>query len=273
MKNLSDIRSLIFLSMAWAFQLFVMLSPTEIFSPLVLIFLFFLNVAFVLQASLINHNHRHCGMFNSPTLNRWADRMISLILLSPSTRLHAIHMFNHHTHYRSSEKDWASYKLATKHSSGFLRSLEYLKNSSREMFKNRPTLNLPEELRRNQKVERVLIFIYVGTLLFINPLMTLLWLIPSCVIGLFLLLLANLVNHDRCDLESEFNHSRNFQSRIENWFFCNNGYHTAHHLKPAMHWSKYPEFHKSELHEKVDSKLNEGSLLVYSLKNYLLSHK
>ncbi|WP_413612778.1 fatty acid desaturase family protein [Bdellovibrio sp. HCB-110] len=273
MKNLSDIRSLIFLSVAWGFQLIVMFSPKEIFSPSVLIVLFLLNVIFVLQASLINHNHRHCGIFHSQILNRCVDRMISSILLSPSTRLHAVHMFNHHTHYRSGEKDWASYKLATKHSSGFLRSLEYLKNSSREMFKNRPTLNLPEELRRNQKVERVFIVVYVGILLFINPFMTLFWLIPSCVFGLFLLLLANLVNHDRCDLESEFNHSRNFHSRFENWFFCNNGYHTAHHLKPAMHWSKYPDFHKRELLEKMDSELNEGSLLVYYLKNYLWPRK
>lgn len=273
MKNFSDIRSLIFLNIAWAFQLAVMFLPSESSSPLVLSVLFLLNVIFVLQASLINHNHRHCGIFSLPALNRCVDRIISLILLSPSTRLHAVHMFNHHTHYRSGEKDWASYKLVNKHASGFLRSLEYLRISSREMFKNRPTLNLPEELRGNQRVERVFIFVYVGILLFINPLMTLFWLIPSCMIGLFALLLANLVNHDHCNLESEFNHSRNFHSRIENWFFCNNGYHTAHHLKPALHWSKYPEFHKRELLKKMDSKLNEGSLLVYSLKNYLLPRK
>ncbi|WP_413943621.1 fatty acid desaturase family protein [Bdellovibrio sp. HCB-162] len=273
MKHLSDIRSLIFLSLTWTFQLFVVLSPKDTFSIGALVGLFLLNIVLVLQASLINHNHRHCGIFTSAFLNRLVDRLISLILISPSTRLHAVHMFNHHTHYQSGEKDWASYKLATKHSSGFLRSLEYLKKSSQEMTKNRPTLNLPTDLRKNQKVERILVLLYVIALLYVNPLMTLFWLLPSCVIGLFLLLLANLVNHDNCDLQSEFNHSRNFLSSFENWFFCNNGYHTAHHLKPAMHWSKYPEFHKRELMEKVAPELNKGSLFIYSLKNYFLSGK
>lgn len=272
MKHLSDVRSLIFLSVTWIFQLFV-LAPQNTFSIGALIILFLLNIILVLQASLINHNHRHCGMFTSSFLNRLVDRVISLILLLPSTRLHAVHMFNHHTHYRTGEKDWASYKLVTKNSSGILRSLEYLKLSSKEMSKNRPTLDLPKGLLRNQSVERILILIYVAALLYVNPLMTLFWLLPSCVIGLFLLLLANLVNHDNCDLQSEFNHSRNFLSSFENWFFCNNGYHTAHHLKPAMHWSKYPEFHERELMEKVAPELNKGSLFIYSLKNYFLSGK
>lgn len=269
MKNKADVRSLGFLVIALIFQLTVVLLPFESHNFGTLCFLFILNIVLVFQTALINHNHRHHEIFYSSSLNRILDQIISIILLSPSTRLHAVHLLNHHANFKNG-KDWASYKLIRKNKSGLFRSLEYLKTSSFEMFKNRPSLNLSAELTNRRKHERVLILFYGFTLIVLNPILFFLWLLPSCIIGLFALLLANLINHDHCDLTSDYNHSRNFCSQFENWFFCNNGYHTAHHLKPSLHWSQYPHFHQHEVLGKIDPKLNEGSLLFYSLKHYAL---
>jgi len=58
------------------------------------------------------------------------------------------------------------------------------------------------------------------------------------VAGQWLMVGFGYVQHDGCDAESEYDHSRNFTSPLFNWFICDNGFHTAHHNRPALHWSE-----------------------------------
>lgn len=71
----------------------------------------------------------------------------------------------------------------------------------------------------------------------------------------------NLLQHQDCKHDSEFDHSRNITGPFANWLFLNNGFHTAHHLRPALHWSRLPDFHRQtvELHIRPD--LNHRSML------------
>lgn len=43
--------------------------------------------------------------------------------------------------------------------------------------------------------------------------------------------------------ENPYEASHNIMNRWYNIFTGNLGYHTAHHVKPGLHWSKLPEFH------------------------------
>ncbi len=270
MKNRSDLRSLFFLAVIFLFQLTV-LGSTHLtaLSPWMWLGLFILNICLVFQASAINHNHRHCPMFLNERPNLWVNGFISLIMLAPSGRLHAVHMLNHHTHYKDPENDWSSYKLGASVRPGLGRSLSYLALATAKIFKNRPRLKLPAKLQEQIKAERVLVLFYFVALAVWNPAMTFLWLLPSCTLGLAFLLLVNMVNHDRCALDSEWNHSRNFHSRLENWFLCNNGFHTAHHIWPGIHWSQYPELHRKFVHGNVAQDLEQPSLFLYVVRNYL----
>jgi fatty acid desaturase len=175
---------------------------------------------------------------------------------------------NHHAHY-DSDQDWASYKIVTKHPRGILRAFEFLKKACVNMFKLRPTLALTEELKKNLKQERTALMFYSLVLLMASPVMFIAWLLPSCVLGLLLLLLGNLLNHDGCELQSKFDHSRNFISKTENYFFCNNGFHTAHHIRPGMHWSDYPQFHAQEVGPHMKQEFNQPSFIVYLLSRYI----
>jgi fatty acid desaturase len=53
-----------------------------------------------------------------------------------------------------------------------------------------------------------------------------------------------------------------------NWLFLNNGFHTAHHLRPAMHWSRLGEFHREHVEPNMRSELNHRSLLVSIWKQF-----
>jgi beta-carotene hydroxylase len=80
----------------------------------------------------------------------------------------------------------------------------------------------------------------------------------------------NFVQHVDCDPSSRFDHSRNFVGKLSNWLTFNAGYHTAHHARAGLHWSKLPALH-NELASHIDPRLNETSLLWFTLRTYVLA--
>ncbi|MBV9949074.1 MAG: fatty acid desaturase [Myxococcales bacterium] len=80
---------------------------------------------------------------------------------------------------------------------------------------------------------------------------------------------TNYVQHVDCDARSRWNHSRNFVSRWMNYLVFDNGFHTVHHERPGLHWSRLREEHAKIVH-LVDPRLIEGSILGYCLKAYVL---
>lgn len=79
----------------------------------------------------------------------------------------------------------------------------------------------------------------------------------------------NFVQHDGCEGEHPYNHSRNFKSKLVNWFTFNNGYHGMHHMKPGLHWSLLPEAHEKELAPHIHPNLDRVALLPYLIEAYV----
>jgi fatty acid desaturase len=84
---------------------------------------------------------------------------------------------------------------------------------------------------------------------------------------------VNFLQHDGCDEDDEYNHSRNFVGTIFNWFTFNNGFHGIHHEHPGLHWSLCPEAHVRELHEGIHPALEQKSLAVYLFKTFVFPGK
>ena len=91
------------------------------------------------------------------------------------------------------------------------------------------------------------------------------------VMSILMLVGVNLLQHDHCDPESEFNHSRNFLGKMGNWFFFNNGYHAIHHLQPELHWTRLPQEHSKVVARQADPSLQCHSILRFLYENYLRS--
>lgn len=79
----------------------------------------------------------------------------------------------------------------------------------------------------------------------------------------------NLIQHDGCDPDHKYNHSRNFTGKVVNWFTFNNGFHGIHHDHPGLHWSLCPEAHAREIHPHIHPALEQKSLLVYLWKTFV----
>jgi fatty acid desaturase len=82
------------------------------------------------------------------------------------------------------------------------------------------------------------------------------------------ILRINLIQHDGCDVRSEWNHSRNFVGDGFNWVMCNNGYHTIHHNIAGLHWADLAALHRAKVAPRIDPSLDEPSMVRYLWRTY-----
>ena len=81
---------------------------------------------------------------------------------------------------------------------------------------------------------------------------------------------VNYVQHDGCDEDHPYNHSRNFVGKWFNWLTFNNGFHGMHHMQPGLHWSKLPAAHAEQLHGRIHPALEQRSLALYLFRTFIL---
>jgi fatty acid desaturase len=222
-------------------------------------------------ACVINHNHQHHPTFVPRSLNKGFGVLISLAMGIPATTIVAMHNYNHHV-YNNHDEDHVRvsvvnfrWNLLNLLLFPFVAVFHYLPAKRRDL---RAWKTERPQLHRQIWLERLILYPVLLTLAILGPLETLLYIVLPQLYGQWGILAINHVQHDGCDSESEHNHSRNFVGGWLNWWVFNNGYHTAHHLRPGLHWSQLPEFHK-EIQHHIDPGLERRSLLLAVLEFYL----
>ncbi|MDY6802694.1 MAG: fatty acid desaturase [Cyanobacteriota bacterium] len=108
LKYPADLRSLIFVAIAYFLLFFPLLHPIPNYLTLIWItassFLCFIGGA-------INHNHKHLPIFENPKINHLFNIILTLCLGRSATEIVVPHNYNHHL-YRGSENDWINPQLA-----------------------------------------------------------------------------------------------------------------------------------------------------------------
>jgi beta-carotene hydroxylase len=74
---------------------------------------------------------------------------------------------------------------------------------------------------------------------------------------------TNYWQHDGCDENHRYNHSRNFTGPVINYIAFNNGFHGAHHERPDLHWSLLPAYHAEHIHPHIHPNLEQTNLFLY----------
>ena len=89
------------------------------------------------------------------------------------------------------------------------------------------------------------------------------------------LISVNMFQHDGCPRPEvdKYNFSRNFVDPVLNWFTCNNGYHTAHHLNPGLHWSELKRYHEEKVKPNMNPCLDVDSLMLFFIVHFVLPGK
>jgi fatty acid desaturase len=122
---------------------------------------------------------------------------------------------------------------------------------------------------RQLMTESVVLAVVSVTLLVLDPIRAaLFWFLPHFVGG-WGIISTNMLQHDGCDANHPYNHSRNFTGRVFNWLLVNNGFHSIHHDQPTLHWSFIPEAHERLIKPHMHPNLDEPSMFLYLVKTFV----
>ncbi|HMH21930.1 MAG TPA: fatty acid desaturase [Puia sp.] len=266
LKFKEDIKTLIYLVLATAI-LFVQWN-TGFFWPV-----YILSLYFAITVAVIAHNHNHVPMWKSSTLNDVTDIWITLFYGFPAFAWTPTHNKNHHK-FNNKDGDYTiTYRISERNNIFTL--LSYPSISS--YFQQSPVMNHLKHLYKNKRNKFYLAILQylclglliVGTLL-LDWRKSLLYIVIPQQVALFTVMIFNYIQHVHADEESPVNHSRNFVSKFTNFMMFNNGFHTVHHNKASLHWSKLPEAHARIAHT-IAPHLNQQVILIYLFKTYIIA--
>jgi fatty acid desaturase len=236
------------------------------------VFCFAAACYFAFLNSVVIHNHLHQGIFHSRALNNLFRGVLSFGALYPASANVPAHNLVHHHFEDDGQPDWADPSWV-----GFrwnLLNLVHFPNvagpQTFEGVQRWKAVLDRKAFSRQYTFEQIFAFGLTAALLVYDFWTALFFVVLPQLYGARCILRINLIQHDRCDIASEWNHSRNFVGRAFNWIMCNNGYHTIHHNKAGLHWSKLAEAHQRDVVPRIDPSLDERSMVAYLLRTYVL---
>lgn len=209
-----------------------------------------------------NHHHQHYKFFHPS----WANNLIELIMglhtgvVGDAWVLH--HTLGHHLNYLDQSKD----ESAWKDKNGKLMS--HLKYTFHVGIRTYPlALKVGErhpKSRKNVIINIFLTALVLGLFAWINWLNTLIIFVIPMIVLFFMTVHVTYHHHAGLDEENPYKATYNITDRWYNFFTCNLGYHTAHHVQCGRHWSELPQFHE-EIKDKIPAHLYREPGFPFSL--------
>lgn len=235
--------------------------------------LYSIQLILSVSVGVIVHNHKHVPIWKNSFLNTITDCWLTLLYGFPVFGWIPTHMQNHHSYTNKDEDYTKTYAFSEKNN--LITLLFYPTYSGG--IQQKAIFKYLKDLFGNNRAkfwQHMLQFVCLAVFLFaafyIDWRKAIFYVIIPNQIALNSVLFFNYMQHIHADENSEFNHSRNIIGPWLNLFLFNNGYHTAHHIKPYLHWSRLPAFH-DEIKDKIDPSLLEYSMIWYIIRQYFLA--
>ncbi len=218
------------------------------------------------------HNTVHCPIFYNKTLNKIDFILLSMAFGSPATGYVPGHNLSHHKHLQTPKDNARTGKMRFKWN--FLNQFLFfffmipgiIRTESKFVKEVGPT---KPKWRSQYRLEIAVLWAWRITWFIIDWKRALIFLMIPNLYAVWGIFGTNYWQHDGCDEDHPYNHSRSFKGKLFNFLVCNNGYHGAHHMRPSMHWSLYPEYHKREITPNIHPNLDLNTLTAYCWKAYI----
>lgn len=272
LKNMADIRSIIFMILAGLVLVVLWRWGFEFSAPL-FVGVYIMQLLLAVIVAVMVHNHQHVRMWKNKWLNIFTDHWLTVFYGFPIFAWVPTHNANHHVHVNKQPDYTRTYRFTEKNNLFTLLTYPSISGFFQQKVIG---MYLGDLWRRNRKAFAFCAFqiasvvIWTVAALLIDWQKALLFVVIPQQVSLYSVLVFNYVQHVHADEESDYNHSRNITGPVLNFLLLNNGYHTAHHLAPAVHWSKLAEQHQ-KIAEHIDPSLNERSFFWFLFRTYVLS--
>lgn len=206
-----------------------------------------------------NHHHQHVPFFRSTLCNRLMEVVFGLQTGAISKVWVLHHNIGHHENYMDQTKDESAWRARN---GRVMSAQEYTWKLALSGYycawKNSD--DHPDH-RRVFLLMMGLHLALIAALFVINPLSTVLIFMIPMAISFLITCRHTYDHHAGCSEEDEYAASNNIMHRWYNILTGNLGYHTAHHLRPGLHWSKLPEFHAKIAHRIPAENYRSAGLL------------
>lgn len=188
-----------------------------------------------------NHHHQHVLTFRAAPLNRLYELCLALHSGITSNLWVLHHSLGHHVNFLDQEKDESRWKRRNGQTMGML---EYTVTVAMTAYYR--AYQVGKRYPKHQRVYLLwttITFLVLAVALVHRPLAALFLFVLPMICSLHFTTWVTYDHHAGLDTPSQFEASYNIMNRWFNILTGNLGYHTAHHYRQAVHWSKLPELH------------------------------
>ncbi len=209
-----------------------------------------------------NHHHQHIFTFRNNSLNRFLEFFYALHtgVTTHLWRLH--HVLGHHLNFLDQEKDESRWQDKQGHKMG---PIAYTLNVALTAYPRgfRVGKRYPKQMKPFL-VFSFVTFLGVALLVWFKPVAGIFLFVLPMITSLLFTSFVTYFHHAGLDTENEFEASYNNLNPMFNFFTGNLGYHTAHHHKQGVHWSKLPALHET-IAGKIPDSLFQESIITQKL--------
>ena len=205
-----------------------------------------------------NHHHQHLFTFRNTLLNRGLELAYALHtgVTTHLWRLH--HVLGHHLNFLDQKKDESRWMRKDGSTMGVL---EYTFNVAITAYPRGFVVG--KKHPKQQKpflIYTAVTFVFVAALIAYKPVAALFLFVLPMMTSLLFTAYVTYEHHSGLDTQNEFEASNNNLNTLYNILTGNLGYHTAHHHKQGVHWSKLPQLHET-IKDKIPAHLYNKSVI------------
>lgn len=199
-----------------------------------------------------NHHHQHLPTFRQVFLNRLLELIYGFQTGVTSHAWFLHHVVGHHRNYLNQDLDESAWKrkdgtkMGTVEYSGTIAGTAYTR-----AYKTGEKSPKHRRIFVSMLVLQLVILAALACYNWYNAMV--LYLIPM-IISIYITAWHTYYHHAGLDADEHHEASFNFTHKWYNILTGNLGFHTAHHMRGGLHWSKLPELHKT-LEDKIPSHL------------------
>lgn len=203
-----------------------------------------------------NHHHQHTMTFRSAALNRLLELAYAFHTGATSNLWVLHHVLGHHHNFLDQSKDESRWMRKDGKTMG---EIEYTLNVALTSYYR--GYQVGKRFPKAQKVFLVFSLITLVLLLGLiayHPMQSLFIFVLPMIISLLFTSWVTYDHHSGLHTDNQFEASYNILGRWFNILTGNLGYHTAHHYKQGVHWSKLPALHE-QIKDRIPAQLYRKS--------------